>query len=254
MNEPSAQDLSTFDAERPLPELEATLGYTFRDITHLQRALTHRSFANETHGINTDNQRLELLGDAVLGLIITEYLFEHYPGYDEGALSKMKAHLVCEDTLAKLALRVALGHYIQLGRGESASGGRQRSSTLADAYEAVIAALYLDGGFERARAVVLELHQSMLQQVTSPLIDHDAKSRLQELVQDREGKRPEYKITEMSGPPHCRVFTAEVWLGTERVGTGSGRSKKEAQRTAAAEALQHLQARTDADKARATSD
>lgn len=225
---------------KTLEELEASLQYTFKQPALLARALTHRSFANESPDETKDNQRLELLGDAVLGLIVTEYLFARYPTYDEGALSKMKAQLVCERTLATIARELDIGEHLLLGRGEAASGGRCKPSLLADAFEALVAAFYLDGGLEAAHGFIYRSHARAFDEVTSPINPQNAKSLLQEMVQDGSGIRPEYTIADVDGPPHQRTFTAHVKVGARVVGRGVGRSKKEAQRNAAAEALVQL--------------
>lgn len=223
--------------------LQLRLGHRFKELELLERALTHRSFVNELGASPQmrDNQRLELLGDAVLGLVITDYLFEHYPSFDEGRLSKMKAQLVCEAALAVAAREIELGRALRLGRGEEVNGGREKDSLLADAYEALIAALYLDGGLAAARLFILRHHQEVLSRIADPDSWQNAKTILQELIQSHRGVRPEYEIIEISGPPHKRNFTAHVRLGEALLGVGVGKSKKEAQRNAAAEALTKLQ-------------
>lgn len=220
-----------------LSALQARIGYVFADLSLLERALTHRSYANESSVEVRDNQRLEFLGDAVLGMVVTEAIFERYPGYSEGSLSKLKAQLVCEATLAEIAGRLGLGEALRLGRGEEASGGRRKPSLLADAYEALVAAIHLDRGVSQAREFVLRHHSDALSRITSPVRVRDAKSRLQELVQRERGVRPRYEIVSVEGPDHAREFTAEAVVGDEVVGRGVGRSKKEAQQAAAAAAL-----------------
>ena len=221
-------------------ELESKLLHEFERPELLERALTHRSYANEVEELLADNQRLELLGDAVLGLIVTEYLFERYRDFDEGALSKMKAQLVCERTLAKIAEGLSVGERLRLGRGEAASGGREKPSLLADAFEALVAALYLDGGLQAAQRFIYSAHAEAFEEVTSPINPQNAKSLLQEFVQEGTGAHPEYLIIDMVGPPHRRHFTAHVKIDAEVVGVGVGHSKKEAQRNAAAQALARL--------------
>jgi len=223
-----------------LETLQQRMGWTFRSIELLERALTHRSFANELQGDVRDNQRLEFLGDAILGAVITETLFSRFPDFQEGALSRIKSHLVCEATLARLAVGIALGRFIRLGRGEDSSGGRQKASVLADCYEALVAAIHLDGGFEAARAFVMKGHEVILEEVESPRSRMDAKSRLQERLQRDHGARPHYRITGVDGPDHDRRYTAEAVFGEDTLGTGVGRSKKEAQQEAARVALETL--------------
>jgi len=229
---------SDADIAANLEPLEVALGYTFEDQSLLLRALTHRSYANEAVGVVRDNQRLEFLGDAVLGLVIAEALFEAHPDYQEGGLSKCKAQLVCESTLASIARRLQLGDYLRLGRGEEASGGREKSSVLADAYEAVVAAVHLDGGFDAADAFVIRHHADAIREMSSPIRVRDAKSRLQELIQQFTNIRPEYVIVDSRGPDHARVFSAEVRVLGDLIGRGEGRSKKGAQQRAAAAALE----------------
>lgn len=223
-----------------LDAFESRIDYRFANRELLIRALTHRSFVNEERCAQRDNQRMEFLGDAVIGLVITAALFEKYPQHTEGTLSKLKAHLVCTTTLANLATKLELGSCLMLGKGEESSGGRRKESLLADAYEAIVAAVYLDGGIDAAKRFVMSQHTEVIDQVTSPAAFQDAKSRLQEWVQEHHGQRPCYRITDVVGPPHDRTFTAEVVLGERVLGMGQGRSKKDAQRAAAAAALTQL--------------
>ncbi len=218
--------------------LEKHIAYQFSDQDWLVRALTHRSFTNEVPRPTADNQRMEFLGDAVLGLAISEELFRRYPEYQEGALSRLKARLVCEEALAVIAHTLGLGEALQLGRGEEESGGRCKPSLLADAFEALVAAVFLDGGMSSARTFVLHHHADALERITTPGYGRDTKSKLQELVQQQTGEAPRYHIIAEDGPPHARVFTAEVKVGEQVLGSGSGNSKKEAQREAAGVALE----------------
>ena len=221
-------------------KLEGVLGYTFNNRDLLVRALTHRSYVNESNDTDKDNQRLEFLGDAVLGLVLTELLFARHPDYTEGALSKLKSQLVCEPALATIAARIELGSYLRLGKGEESSGGREKASVLADAYEALLAAVHLDGGFESARRLIRSQHADPLQGITSPSTGLDAKSKLQEHLQRDSGVRPTYHILEATGPHHARRFSVSVSLGEEVLGVGEGSSKKEAQQAAAFAALHAL--------------
>ena len=230
-----------------LVELEAILGYEFDDQALLARAMTHRSFANENRQINTDNQRLEFLGDAVLGLVIAEVLFRADDKAPEGALSSRLSELVCEAALVDRAYAIELGQFIRLGRGEELTGGREKEGVLADAYEAMLGAIFLDGGHDEARRVILEQFEALIDQVLgggevrgskSP---GDFKSLLQREVQSRRPVRPVYTIVDTSGPPHERQFVAQVLVDGHRVGLGEGRSKKEAEQAAAREALRRLE-------------
>ena len=212
------------------------LGYTFKDMKLLETALTHPSFGGDHHVPHY--QRLEFLGDAVLELAISRYLYFEFPGVDEGKLTRIRAGLVREETLCRAARRLELGRCIRLSVGEDRSGGRDKPSILCDVMEAVLAAVYLDGGFECAvdvirRALGDDLHPRMLE-------DHlDAKSRLQEILQ-REGDMPQYEFLSMQGPPHAPEFHYSVTLNGETLGEGAGTSKQNAQQNAARDALRKL--------------
>ena len=225
-----------YDHIEDLGQLEGRLGYAFDDLGLLERALTHRSFANE-RDTGEDNQRLEFLGDSALGLVVAERMFELFPGSPEGALSSWLASLVNEDALQEVARSLELGSFVRLGRGEQLSGGRSRSSVLADAYEAVLAAIYLDGGLESVRSVVLDLHAEAIDNcsVASPPEDH--KSRLQRFAQAKGANHPRYDIIDVRGPDHARTFVAAVWIDSAEWGRGEGRSKKQAEQAAASVAL-----------------
>lgn len=225
-----------------LSQLQEALGHTFTDVSLLRRAITHASWANES-GEEHDNQRLEFLGDSVLALAISTELFRRHPDWPEGKLSRLRSRLVCEGTLARMAVAIDLGNQLQLGRGEEASGGRDKPSLLADAYEAVLAALYLDGGFPVAQAFILAAFASEIDGESARQNRADFKTRLQELVQATSDLRPRYSIVSTQGPPHAREFTAEVQVGDELLGTGVGMSKKAAQQQAASAALETLAAR-----------
>lgn len=225
-----------------LEALQAALGHEFDDPSLLTRALTHASFANES-GEDFDNQRMEFLGDSVLNLAISTELFHRYADWPEGKLSRLRSRLVCEATLAALARKLDLGNQLRLGRGEDTSGGREKPSLLADAYEAVLAAIYLDGGFEVARSFILAAFGDEIDNETSRQNRADFKTRLQELVQATSDLRPRYSIIHTDGPPHAREFTAEVKVGEEVLGIGLGLSKKSAQQEAARVALDTLATR-----------
>ncbi|MGE5415915.1 MAG: ribonuclease III [Acidobacteriota bacterium] len=208
---------------------------TFADYDLLSTALTHPSFAQEHEGCE-NNQRLEFLGDAVLNLVVAKYLYLNYPGRQEGVLTKIRAKVVCEQFLVKLALSMAIGDYLILGRGEENSGGRRRNSILADAVESVIAALYLDQGMEATEQFILRYLQDEIDQVANGDF-YDFKSRLQELVQSSSRDNVTYEILDETGPAHDRTFTAGVYFQNRLLAQGVGKSKKEAEQRAAEEAL-----------------
>lgn len=230
-----------------LRALEEALGYVFEDRALLERALTHRSYANERRNIKYDNQRLEFLGDSVLGLVIAEALFLEDEKAPEGALSSQLSELVCETALVERAEAILLGDYLLLGRGEEQTGGRRKDALLGDAFEAVLGAIFLDGGHEAARQVILAHFEQAIEQVISQQggakakSPRDFKSLLQRVVQSRHSVRPQYRIVEVLGPPHERVFTAEVMVKAHLLGQGEGTSKKAAEQAAAAQALEALE-------------
>jgi ribonuclease-3 len=227
---------------RDLSALENRLGYTFREPSVLDRALTHRSRANEdATGSTIDNESLEFLGDAVLGFVMADLLFRDFPQFDEGQKSKIKASLVSTATLGLLARRLGLGEFLALGRGEEKTGGRQKHALLADSYEAVIAAIYVDGGIEEARAFVSREFAEDLEDVRSPEFwGRDFKSALQELVQSRDLQLPDYSVASESGPDHRKIFHVEVRVRGELVGAARGPSKKAAEQEAARKAMDKL--------------
>ncbi len=217
--------------------LEQRLKYKFRNPLLLAEALTHPSLGHETRRHHFDNQRLEFLGDAVLQLIFTEWLFDHFPKLSEGSLTQMRSRLVSRDGLKLQAARLDLGRHIMLGRGEEVSGGRQRSSALADAYEALIGAIYLDSDYVTVRRIVLAESRPDLEALEIDPPDSNPKGRLQEILQALSPVSPAYLIDTTEGPEHLKTFTARVvWCGLD-LGTGSGRSKKDAETAAAREAL-----------------
>ncbi len=224
---------------RPPTPFEERLGYRFRDETLLNRAVTHRSWANE-QGSEDHYERLEFLGDAILGLVAAEWLFGEWPDLPEGDLSKKKAVLVSKPALAAHARRLGLGELLHLGVGEERSGGRKKSSLLADSLEAVFGAVYLDGGFEAARSVIQEFvaHAHETREKELPV---DAKTRLQELTQARGRDLPEYRLVAEEGPDHEKSFRIECRVAGDLVGTGSGSSKKLAEQRAATAALETLE-------------
>lgn len=220
-------------------DLEQSLGYHFRDISLLQQALTHSSYANERWRDSlASNERLEFLGDSILGMITAEYLYRTFPQRPEGELTKIRADLVCETSLAQVANRLGLGEYLLLGHGEEQGGGRRRISILADAVESILAATYLDGGFPAALSMV---QQFILTDVPA---EHprnmDYKTKLQELVQQQKNQIIQYTLVGESGPDHAKEFQVEVCLNGQIVGTGSGSSKKRAEQDAAKSAMEKL--------------
>lgn len=223
-----------------LRELQDRLGYSFRDESLLRLALTHPSVAHEAPATTAHNQRLEFLGDAVIGLVLTTELYEKFPGLGEGPLTKARAHLVNRHTLASEARRLGLGQELILSRGEEGSGGRDRPSALADAYEALLGALFLDGGYAAAREFILRSFRDAFGELNQAPNLENPKGELQELLQARSPVAPQYELTFSSGPDHNRIFECAVLhLGVE-LARGRGKSKKEAECQAALAALQHL--------------
>ena len=216
-----------------MTDLENKIGYKFKERAYLEKALTHSSYVN---GKQNSNERLEFLGDSVLSVVVSKHLFELLD-VPEGRLTKIRAKLVCEDTLFIFAQRIDLGQAIKLGKGEESTGGRTRKSILADAFEALIAAIYLDGGLEEARKFVLGFMPPLETLKNDKLILGDYKTSLQEVIQQNPEEHIEYKICKEDGAAHHRVFTANVLLNGQVIGTGSGLSKKEAEQAAAKEAL-----------------
>ena len=224
-----------------MQELERKLGYRFRSGALLAEALRHSSYANEHRGAESvSNERLEFLGDSVLGFVTAEYLFARHPDSPEGELTRIRAALVCEESLHEVAQKLELGRYLKLGNGEEAGGGRQRTSILADATEAVFAAVYLDGGIEAASALI---HRVLLDKegTHADELVQDYKTALQELVQRQTGQVLSYRMVGESGPDHAKTFTVEVLLNGTAVGAGDGHSKKEAEQAAAHAAIARLQ-------------
>ncbi len=218
--------------------LEERIEYKFRNSLLLAEALTHPSLGHEAQRYHFDYQRLEFLGDAVLQLVITEYLFSHFQAEAEGQLTKLRSRLVSRDALRMHAAALDLGRYILMGRGEEASGGRERASTLADAFEALIGALYLDGGLEVAKNFILTQTRGDLAKLAEEPVDFNPKGDLQELLQSISPRSPGYELVSQSGPEHEKTFVSEVvWEGIV-LGQGTGRSKKQAETAAALEALQ----------------
>ncbi|WP_295586869.1 ribonuclease III [uncultured Oscillibacter sp.] len=225
-----------------MQELEKKLNYTFRDPGLLSEALSHSSYANEHRSAGRrSNERLEFLGDSVLGFVTAEFLFLHHPDLPEGDLTRIRAALVCEQSLYEVARKLDLGAYLKLGRGEEAGGGRTRTSILADATEAVFAAVYLDGGIGAASALI---HRVLLDAEKEEAVEErrrDYKTALQELIQRQADQVLSYRMIGEEGPDHNKTFQAQVLLNDQPIGTGSGHSKKEAEQSAARDALSRLE-------------
>lgn len=222
-----------------LKDLETAIGYQFQNITLLQNAVAHSSYANERwHDSLKSNERLEFLGDSILGMVVAEHLYRTFPDRPEGELTRMRADMVCEKALARIAVQIGLGQHLLLGHGEEQSGGRSRESILADAVESVLAACFLDGGMEAARSLI---QRFVLPSVpVRRLRNADYKTALQELVQQNRDQKLSYELLEQSGPDHDRHFRMAVLLNGKQVGTGTGSSKKRAEQEAARTAIEAL--------------
>ena len=222
-----------------IKDLEVAIGYRFKNITLLQNALSHSSYANERyHDSLMSNERLEFLGDSILGMVVADYLYRNFPDRPEGELTRMRADMVCETALAVVADKLGLGNHLLLGHGEEQGGGRTRASTLADAVESVIAASYLDGGMDAARAFIGRF--ILCDVPVTRLHNQDYKTALQELVQQKKNQVLSYQLIGESGPDHDKQFSVEVSLNGTVVGQGTGTSKKRAEQAAACAAIQKL--------------
>ncbi len=220
-------------------DLETALGYRFRNITLLQKALTHSSYANERfHDSLMSNERLEFLGDSILGMVVAEYLYKTFPNRPEGELTRIRADMVCERSLADIAGRLGLGQHLMLGHGEEQGGGRTRASILADAVESIIAAAFLDGGMDASCGIISRF---LLTEVPVKKPNNaDYKTMLQELVQQKKNQTISYRLIGETGPDHNKQFTVELLLNAQPVGTGIGTSKKRAEQDAARAAIEKL--------------
>ncbi len=219
-----------------LAAFEEKIGYTFKNKNLLHEALSHSSYANECKKGRNSNERLEFLGDSVLSIVISEHLFNHFKHLPEGDLTKIRASLVCEKALFEFSKQISLGEFILLGKGEENTGGRTRPSIVSDAFEAVIAAVFLDGGMESAREYVLGFIPKDLDKNSAKKLQ-DYKTILQEIIQRNPEEKVEYVLRSQSGPDHDRHFVVEVCLNTNIIGHGEGHSKKQAEQQAAKEAL-----------------
>jgi ribonuclease-3 len=222
--------------------LEAQLPFKFKEHELLRQALVHTSYLNENPGIGVgSNERLEFLGDAALGVVVAQMLYNDYPDVDEGKLTELRAHLVRRDTLARAASQLGLGEALQLGRGEDAAGGRRRPTNLARAYEALVGAIFLDGGFTRVKSFVKHSLRDEFTALRQKGMPYDPKSRLQEVVQSRWQTTPSYRLLKTEGPDHARRFTVQVVVSGKPFGTGEGRSKQMAEKEAAQRALEEIE-------------
>ncbi len=228
------------DRKTKLATYQKKLGYPFKSIELLNQALTHKSFVNENNRKFKDNERLEFLGDSVLDLIIGEYSLKNFKNRMEGDLSKIRAALVNEGNLSKIARLLNLGEYIQLGRGESLSGGHDKNSILANTFEAMVAAIYLDGGLIKTAKIILPLFKSDLHHLANTSRYRDYKSELQEHAQGKKIAIPFYKVEKEIGPDHDKIFEVTVSINGKIIGKGKGKNKKEGEQEAAREALENL--------------
>ena len=239
-----------------MPQLDALqniLGVAFEDVTHLQQSLVHRSYLNESEALSetsddhplSSNERLEFLGDALLGHVVAERLYCEFPDFSEGDLTKVRSALVRTETLARIARSLNLGDYLFLGKGEAESGGRHRQRNLACALEAVIGAILVDQGFNVAREFVLRILGKELERATEEKLEKDPKSRLQEVVQAEQRLTPVYRTDNVTGPDHDRIFVVDVFAGETFLGRGSGKSKRAAEQEAAVAALKTLEGESD---------
>lgn len=227
-----------FGVELIMKALQERLGYNFKSSALLENALTHSSYANEHRDGMTSNERLEFLGDSVLGMVVADHLFREHSDMPEGELTRSRAALVCESSLHQVAVSLKLGEYLKLGKGEAAGGGRERPSILADATEAVFAAIFLDGGITQARRTIRQL---LLTREEEQSVNRDYKTILQELVQRESGQQLSYRLVSTTGPDHDKTFSVVVELNGTVIGEGNGRSKKESEQTAARAAIHRLQ-------------
>lgn len=225
-----------------LQELEAVIHYIFKDKNKLLLALTHSSFANEKRNLGrVSNERLEFLGDAVLNIVTSEYIYKNFPNLPEGEMTKTRAAIVCEGSLMKCACQISLGKYLFLGKGEENTGGRSRTSILSDAFEALIGGIFLDGGLPEAKNFIFGAMKEYLQDFHNSELFIDYKTQFQEHIQKKGEQRISYNILEEKGPDHNKIFVAQVNVGDSVLGTGEGRNKKEAEQHAAKAALDKLQ-------------
>lgn len=224
-----------------IDQLENKIGYSFIDKNIIATAITHSSYANEKKAKKLRyNERIEFLGDSVLSLVISEYLFTKYPNLPEGELTVTRAKIVCESSLSQCAKNIELGRYLLLGKGEELSGGRHKASVLSDAFEALIGAMYIDGGFETAKGFILKYMEQIIKSCVAGKVLYDFKTQLQELIQQNGDQHISYHVINESGPDHNKTFETEVRINNDILGKGSGHSKKESEQNAARNALENL--------------
>ena len=235
-----SKDLDTQENNR-ISELEEKIGYCFNDKGKLLLALTHSSYANERRSEGfTSNERLEFLGDSVLNIITSDYIYKNHPELPEGEMTKTRAAIVCESSLMKCAEKIDLGDYLYLGKGEENTGGRKRTSILSDAFEALIGAIYLDGGITNAGGFIINSMQDIYRNIKSKETFKDYKTQFQEIIQKQSEQHISYRIIDEKGPDHDKVFISELLVGGKPYGTGEGRTKKEAEQNAARAAMDKL--------------
>lgn len=228
--------------KKDMSHLELALGYAFKNKALLDEALTHSSYANERKQESAkNNERLEFLGDAVLSVVVSDFLFAEYQTLPEGELTKLRAKVVCEQALSECAKSIDLGSYLTLGRGEEITGGRHRASILADAFEALIAAIYLDSNIEVVKPFILSHMEPLIERVATGKMIHDYKTHLQEMVQTKRDHQVTYELVKSEGPDHNKTFYMHVLLNGEMLGAGTGHSKKEAEQAAAKVAVETLE-------------
>lgn len=224
-----------------ISQLEDRIQYDFKDKEVISIAITHSSYANERKNKKLEyNERIEFLGDSVLSLVISEYLYKMYPNLPEGELTVTRAKIVCENSLSRCAADIGLGNYLMLGKGEELSGGRSKASVLSDAFEAVIGAIYIDGGFDTARGFILKYMENIIKSCVEGKLFYDFKTQLQEIVQQNGEQHISYHVIDESGPDHNKAFVTEVRINDVISGQGKGRSKKESEQNAAKYALDKL--------------
>lgn len=236
-----SRDFVTENIEN-MKDLESVIGYAFKDRKKLLLALTHSSFANEKRNDDlTSNERLEFLGDSVLNIVTSEYIYKNFPSLPEGEMTKTRASIVCEGSLMKCANKIMLGNYLLLGKGEENTGGRTRTSILSDAFEALIGAIYLDSGLKEAGNFIFRTMKELLGDMNNSEVFVDYKTQFQEIIQKTSEQKICYQILKEKGPDHNKVFIAQLSVSDKVYGTGEGRSKKEAEQNAAMAALSKLQ-------------
>ncbi|MFH1546250.1 MAG: ribonuclease III [Patescibacteria group bacterium] len=223
-----------------MKDLQKKLAHEFKNSALLETAFVHRSFVNENSGVSEHNERLEFLGDAVLELIVTEFLFQKFPKKPEGELTALRSALVKGETLAEVAAELNFGEHLKLSKGEARSGGAEKPYLLANVFEAVLGAVYLDGGFEKAKKIIEKFLLSKLSKIIEEGGQFDAKSEFQELAQEKLAVTPEYKVLSASGPDHAKIFEMGAFAGKDLFGRGQGASKQAAEQKAAEEALKKL--------------